>query len=222
MIIWAIVPVKPLGDSKSRLSHILPADERAALTTAILKRTLEVLGKVQKVDKTLVVSRDTAVLKIARQHGTSTYGETDRQGLNSALTRASHIAAAQRADCVMILPADLPLLTSEDVNMMINSVGESGRGNRNSYYYQKRAMAICSDHNDEGTNALLICPPNGFTFQYGPNSFSLHLDEAKRLEMDRRIVHTPGMKFDLDTEEDWNTYQAIQGDALALGQTVHS
>jgi 2-phospho-L-lactate guanylyltransferase len=137
------------------------------------------------------------------------------------LTRASHIAAAQRADCVMILPADLPLLTPEDIKVMISSVGESGRGNRKSYYYQKRAMAICSDHNAEGTNALLICPPNGYKFQYGPNSFSLHLEEAKRLEMDRRIVHTPGIKFDLDTEEDWITYQAIQGDVLPLGQAVH-
>jgi 2-phospho-L-lactate guanylyltransferase (CobY/MobA/RfbA family) len=32
MILWAIVPVKPLRDSKSRLSHILSTEQRADLT----------------------------------------------------------------------------------------------------------------------------------------------------------------------------------------------
>ena len=33
MNVWAIVPVKPFRDSKSRLAHILSADQRAELTS---------------------------------------------------------------------------------------------------------------------------------------------------------------------------------------------
>ena len=66
MIIWAIVPVKPLRDSKSRLAHILSADQRAELTGQMLGRVLDVLGIVTAVTRTMVVSRDPAVLKIAR------------------------------------------------------------------------------------------------------------------------------------------------------------
>lgn len=211
MIIWAILPVKPLRYGKSRLSHILSADQRAQLTSYILRRTLVLLSDVPAIQRSLVVSRDPVVLKIARQHGASTYGETDRQGLNVALTRAAHIAAAQRADAVLILPADLPFVTTEDVEMMITaavpSVGNSGG---NGYRRSKRAIAICADHNREGTNALLVMPPTGFSFQYGPNSCDLHLEEAKRLGMYRRIVHAPGIKFDLDTEQDWATFGALQ------------
>ncbi|MGW8319577.1 MAG: 2-phospho-L-lactate guanylyltransferase [Candidatus Promineifilaceae bacterium] len=217
MIIWAIVPVKPLRDSKSRLSHILSPDERAELTGYLLGRTLSILEDVRVIDRTLVVSRDPAALKIARQFGASTYGETDKQDLNVALTRASHIAAAQRAQCVLILPADLPLLSVEDVEMMIaGAVPEAMNSSGNGYFYQKRALSICTDHNSEGTNALLICPPTGFNFQFGAESFRLHLDEAERLGMSRRIVHAPGIKFDLDSDEDWKTFLTLQREPLNL------
>ncbi|MFZ0544084.1 MAG: NTP transferase domain-containing protein [Candidatus Promineifilaceae bacterium] len=210
MIIWAIIPVKPLRYGKSRLSHILSADERAALTRSMLGHTLEVLEGVKSIFRTLVVSRDPAVLKVARQYGALTFSESDKQDLNMALTRATHIAIAQQANSVLILPSDLPFLTSADVEMMINGVGSNGRnGNGNGYHLQNRAITICSDHNEEGTNALVLSPPTGFTFRFGENSFQRHLDEAERLGMTRRIIHAPGIKFDLDTMEDWKTYVAM-------------
>lgn len=215
MIVWAIVPVKPLRDSKSRLSHILRPDERAALTRDILGRTLQVLGDVKGIFRTLVVSRDPAVLKIARQHGASTFSESDKQDLNMALTRAMHIAVAQQANSILVLPSDLPFLTPEDVEMMITGVElHSSNGNGNGYHMQNRAITICSDHNEEGTNALLLSPPTGFTFRYGPDSFERHIEEAKRIGMGQRIIHAPGIKFDLDTEEDWQTYVAMTPDAM--------
>jgi 2-phospho-L-lactate guanylyltransferase len=210
MIIWAIIPVKPLRDSKSRLAHILSSDQRAELTSQLLGRTLDTLNEVMAITQTLVVSRDPAALKVARRHGASTFGETGKQDLNLALTRASHIAVAQKANCVLILPSDLPLLTKEDVKMMVDAVGPAINNGQTGDFTGHRAMAICTDHMQNGTNALMVYPPIGFNYQYGPGSFDLHLAEAERLGMDRRIVHAPGIKFDLDSEEDWRTYQALQ------------
>jgi 2-phospho-L-lactate guanylyltransferase len=215
MIIWAIIPVKPLRDSKSRLAHILSSDQRAELTSQLLGRTLDTLNDVMSITRTLVVSRDPAALKVARRHGAFTFGETEKQDLNLALTRASHIAVARKANCVLILPSDLPLVTKEDVMMMVAAVGPAVNNGRNGDFSGHRAMAICTDHMRDGTNALMVCPPIGFNFQYGPGSFDLHLDEAARLGMARRIVHAPGIKFDLDSEEDWQTYQALQPAVLA-------
>jgi 2-phospho-L-lactate guanylyltransferase len=215
MITWAIVPVKPLRDSKSRLSQILSPDERAALTRRILGHTLEVLDDVKGIFRTMVVSRDPAVLKMARQHGASTYSEADRKGLNMALTRATHIAVAQQANSILVLPSDLPFLTPADVEMMLDGVEVAGRnGNGNGYQVPSRALTICSDHNEEGTNALLLSPPTGFTFRYGPASFRRHLEEAENINMNPRIIHAPGIKFDLDTEEDWDTYLAMTAERV--------
>lgn len=217
MTIWAIVPVKPLRDGKSRLAHILSADERAKLTTDILQRTLAVLDEVPAIYRTLVISRDPAVLKLARGKGAFTFGEGERLGLNVALSRACHIAAAQQATGVLILPADLPLISRGDVETIISSTVGSTAVRRPTVRNgattpsTPRMIAICPDRLDQGTNALYISPPLGFNFQYGPHSFKHHLDEAERLGLQARVVHTPGLKFDLDTEEDWQTYQVLRG-----------
>jgi 2-phospho-L-lactate/phosphoenolpyruvate guanylyltransferase len=209
MILWAVIPVKPLRDSKSRLAHILTPDERAELTASLLRRTLETLDTVEEVARVLVVSRDPAVLKIARAHGAHTFGEGERQDLNLALARAAHVAAAHQASGILIIPADLPLVSHDDLKMVIAGAVPAHNGQQpNGYHYQQRTISICPDQHNEGTNALLVCPPTGFAFQYGADSLALHLAEAARLGIPRRIVHAPGLKFDLDDEEDWRTYQS--------------
>jgi len=211
MKVWAIIPVKPLYDSKSRLAHVLSPEERAALTSQILESTIGVLKGVKVIERILVVSRDRKALKVARREGASTFNETEKQGLNSALTRASHIAVAKRADCVLIIPADLPYITVEDVEMMIGQAAEEVViGGSSDNGCQHRAISICGDLSLDGSNALLVCPPTGFKFQYGPNSYTLHQEEASRLGMSVRIIDAPGLKFDIDTEDDWNEYLSIQ------------
>lgn len=222
MTTWAIVPVKPLRDGKSRLAHLLTPDERAELTTNMLRHTLEVLSKVPGIFRTLVVSRDPAVLKVARQHNAFTLGEGEDLGLNIGLTRGAHIAAAQKASSILVLPADLPLLAVGDVETILDSATPTG-GSRRAQSYgfgynggsgghsYARIMAICPDRLEDGTNALYINPPLGFRFQYGPGSYRKHLEEAGRLGMNSKIVHSPGLKFDLDTEEDWRKYLALGG-----------
>ncbi len=216
MTTWAIIPVKPLRDSKSRLAHILSADERANLTTTILQHTLQVLADAPSVYRALVISRDPAILKLARQAGAYTFGEGEKLGLNVALVRGSHVAAAQGASSILVLPADLPFLSVGDVETMLSSAspvnGNRPAGSTNGAgYANTRAVAITPDRTQEGTNALFLCPPLGFEFQFGPGSFQRHLQEAERLGITCRVVHAPGLKFDLDTEEDWRTYLTLRG-----------
>lgn len=246
---WAIIPVKPLRESKSRLAAVLSPDERAELTGFLLQRTVKILSQTPLIDRIMVVSRDPEALKLARQSGAVTLAEGDRPGLNVALLRAAYVAAAQRATSLLILPSDLPLLTLADVEMMLtgaipanglrpahsngyhNGHGPSLNGHaaapslngHNNGHHQNgngthphddlplsnypQAMTICPDQHQDGTNALFIRPATEFTFHYGPSSFNLHLREAERQNMFYRVVHAPGIKFDLDTERDWATYQ---------------
>lgn len=253
-MLWAIIPVKPLRESKSRLSGVLSPDERAELTRFVLQRTLRILRQVEAVDQIMVVSRDPGLLKMARQTGAMTLVEGSRPGLNVALTRAAYVAAAQRATSLLILPSDLPLLTVADVQMMLTGANPANGLRPGNGYYQEHTnghthlngyhnghspkgngiirpsssgqsngnqatngqqqtaaatMTICPDHHEDGTNALYIRPATGFTFYYGVGSFHKHLQEAARLGMFYRIIHAPGIKFDLDTESDWQTYQTV-------------
>jgi 2-phospho-L-lactate guanylyltransferase len=224
MTTWAIIPVKPLRYGKSRLSHILSADQRADLTTQMLHRTLSVLQNVDTIYRTLVLSRDPVALKIGRGYGAYTYGEGEKQDLNLALTRAAHIAAAQQASGILIIPADLPLITKEDVSLMLAGTAPTMNGSHSGNHsnggftvHATRTVAICPDRSEDGTNALYISPPTGFEFGFGEGSYRRHLREAERLGMHSRIVHAPGLKFDLDTEEDLRMYRTLTGTLQEVG-----
>ncbi len=191
---WAIIPVKQLHESKQRLAHILSSPERAALIQRFLAHTLTILNRTELIDRVLVVSGDEWVLATALNHGAEVLVETAVTGLNPAVTQAVQYAEEKGATAVLILPADLPFIQTEDVVIMVEAARHSG-------------IVICSDDKNCGTNALLLSPPNGFIFHYGKNSFQHHLHEAAQHGLVPRIVHAPGLKFDLDTEEDWRQYQ---------------
>ena len=55
--IWAIVPVKPLNRSKSRLAPVLDGKQREALSRQMLEQTLGTLNQVVGIGGILVISR---------------------------------------------------------------------------------------------------------------------------------------------------------------------
>lgn len=200
---WAVIPIKPLRDSKSRLAHILTPDQRAELTSHLLQHTLHAIKESEQIYRTLVISRDPAVLKLARQEGVFTFNEGDRQGLNQAVTRAAGVTAARGADSILILPADLPFITADDIVKLALALPADSEQS------QPQAI-ICPDLECEGTNALLLSPPLEFTFQYGPGSFHKHQQEALRRARQLTTIKLPGVQFDVDTEEDWTAYRVIE------------
>ena len=194
-IVWAIIPVKPLLTSKNRLAHVLSPTARAQLIGAFLARMLAELQQVAGLAQILLVSSDPTVAEIARQFGVRLLVEERPLGLNTAVSRAARLAAAQGADSVLVLPADLPFLQAADVDCLLTQLTAVP------------TMVICSDGRADGTNALLLSPPRDFTFQYGPGSLQNHLREAESRKMVHKIVRCPGLQFDLDTENDWQVYQ---------------
>ena len=199
MNIWAILPVKPLSQSKTRLAHILSQAERATLTQHLLEHTLEILQAVPQIDQILVVSRDETVLNTARRYHTHTFTESAPFELKTAVTQATKYATLQAVDRILIIPADLPFLQAYEIQNILNKVSSS------------ESCIICPDEKQNGTNAFILPPSTNFQFQYGPNSYQKHLIEAKRLNLTIQTITTPGISFDLDTEADWHIYQQTLG-----------
>ena len=218
---WALIPVKSLLDSKRRLSHLLPAEQRADLIRRLLQHELNVLGEVPAISRVLVISSDPTVWDVARQIGALVEEEQASHGLNVAVTQGMVIAARNGASAALILPVDLPFITTADVDLMINSgldqrswdqkqPGTSATQGNNGTQVSKEsgcAMAICSDEDGSGTNAIFINPVQEFSFHYGPGSFQSHVQEAQNRGLTVHIVSASGLKFDLDNENDWYTYQ---------------
>src|SRR5678816_3098791 len=124
MTLWAIVPVKPLRRGKSRLSGALTEDERAELNQMLLENTLKTFSDLKEVEEVLVISRDPHALTIARNYGARTVRENGQPELNTALKRATVVAQVYATRGVLVLPADLPLVTRDDILTLIGRAGE--------------------------------------------------------------------------------------------------
>lgn len=198
MSLWAIVPVKPLRRGKSRLAEALTEEERAALNEEMLARTLKTLSTLKEVDQVLVVSRDPHALTIARNHGAKTVQEDGQPHLNTALTRATVIAQVHATQGVLILPVDLPLLTTDDVLALIDRATKPP------------VVVIAPDRHGKGTNALLMVPPQQIEYEFGEGSFQRHCEQAKQSGARLEIVDLPSLGLDLDLPEDLEMVRKLE------------
>ena len=190
MTLWAIVPVKPLRHGKSRLSGTLSEDERTQLNESLLEHTLETLANLKELEQVLVVSRDPHALAIARKHGARTVREDGSPHLNTALARATVVAKLHATRGVLILPADLPLLTRDDILALIERATNPP------------VVVIAPDRREKGTNALLMSPAGLIEYDFGEGSYQRHCKRAKKAGARLEIVKLPSLGLDLDLPED--------------------
>jgi 2-phospho-L-lactate guanylyltransferase len=190
MTLWAIVPIKPLSLGKSRLASVLSQKERVDLNCRFLRHTLETLKGIPDIEQVMVVSRDQKALAMARDFGARTLQEDGTPHLNLALTRATVIVSRYATRGVLILPADLPLLATDDVRTLIEKAGEPP------------SVVIAPDRHRKGTNALLICPPGLIEYDFGPGSFQRHCEQARQASARLEIVEFTSLSLDVDMPED--------------------
>ena len=190
MTLWAIIPVKPLRRGKSRLSGVLSLEARTALNHYLLSNTLEILASVPEIEYSLVVSRDPEALTVAREYGARTVQEQGSPQLNTALTRATMVALSHSVQGVLIVPADLPLLTRDDIHEVVS------RG------VNPPVVVITPDRHRQGTNALLISPPGLIQYEYGPGSFQRHCSQAEKAGARLEVCMRSSVALDIDFPED--------------------
>jgi len=190
MALWAIVPVKPLQRGKSRLSGVLDQDERTSLNRKLLSHTLETLESIKEIERVLVISRDPAALALAREYGAQTVQEKGTPHLNIALARATVIVKEYTTRGVLIVPADLPMITPEDVRSMLERAVDPP------------VVVVAPDRHRQGTNALLVCPVGFIEYDFGPDSFESHCKMAVQAGARLEIVDLPSIALDVDLPED--------------------
>jgi 2-phospho-L-lactate guanylyltransferase len=183
----AVVPVKDLRGTKSRLAPILDPGARAGLTLYMMGRVVAAVRE-DGIEDVCVVSPDPIVLDEAQRRGATPLVQESR-GLNPALEEGRRRALDLGAETLLIFPADLPLLEAEDVRAVLASADGP-------------SVVISPDGARSGTNALLIRPPDALPFVFGPESFEAHLGAARKRGLDVTVCERPHLAFDLDTAGD--------------------
>ena len=188
MSVFAVVPVKDLWGTKSRLEPILNPGARAGLTLYMMGRVVSAI-RGAGVENVCVVSPDRIVLDEARKRGATPLLQESR-GLNPALEEGRRWVTERGGSSLLVLPADLPLLDPGDVRAVLDRIGEED------------SIVISPDGGRTGTNALLLRPPDALPFNFGPGSYEAHLRATRERGLDFRVCERPHLAFDLDTAED--------------------
>jgi len=192
-----VVPMKDPTKGKSRLAAVLPAPARARLATALFRQILTFLNTNQPTHDVLVVTGSKQVSSIAGEYGAQTL-EEEGTGLTAAITQAAKWAKSRyRAICV--LPADLADPAADDLATLLD------------YPRAGRTLTLAPAH-DGGTNCLIVHPPDGIEFHYGPNSCKAHQAAALASQTACTIAPLSSFAYDIDTSEDLQRFRQQKGE----------
>lgn len=188
----AFIPVKSLQQGKSRLSDLLELSDRIQVTYDTLRRIVHVLKDVPRVKDVVIITRDERVEEWAREWGLRMMRER-QPGLNEALREARQRFA--RSDSILVLPADLVAVCAEDIEAMIELSHSS-----------ERSVVIAPDRHGNGTNALMLKPPDAIDFAFGADSALRHAQFAHEAGIVPAWYRSDSISLDLDRPEDVALY----------------
>ena len=191
---WALIPIKATQDSKSRLSGILDADQRQELVSTMLANVLDAARHARTISQIRLVGPTRAGLP----DDIPLLGDPGL-GLNPAVQSAFAEIADKGPDRVLILAADLPEVTSYELETLCVAPSDT--------------IAIAPDRHETGTNAICLPLPaaRDFSFAFGPDSFAKHKVEASRLGLNAEIVLSKGLERDIDEPSDLADARQVLG-----------
>ncbi len=196
-----IIPIKSLKDGKKRLESFLTSQQRKALILTLLKNVLNATAKAQLSNHTLLVTPDSKIIEITKKWNLSNLEylvEYASNGTNQAVQLAIDWCASKQISSILIIPADIPLVSSDDIDELIK-MGKN-----------KFPIVLVPSQRRDGTNAFYLRPPNLVKVWYGPNSFQKNLDTISKQKLPYIILEKPAFALDIDLKEDLEQLYSIK------------
>jgi len=182
--------VKDPKKSKSRLSCVLSLKERATLTKMML---LDILRKIDFsfFDEIFILTDAPQYYSFLRDKFSDLTILEDRfSNINKSLYFLGLQALKFKIDELWIIPSDIPLLKWSDLYYASKFVNKIRKG-----------IVITPSYND-GTNLLIMKPPNVIRTHFGRNSFYKHITAARKRNLQCIIYRNSRIKYDLDVPYD--------------------
>ena len=194
----AILPVKSFGAAKQRLASALGAGSRQALAQAMFSDVLASLRRVPGLDSVVVVTADRIAEAAAGGERVQVLRDTEQTGQSAAAAIGVAYALERGFDRVLLVPGDTPLLDPGEVAGLLRQGRDAGLG-----------AVIVPDRHGEGTNALLLCPPDAIEPAFGPGSCERHAALARAAGVSCAVEPVPSLALDVDTGQDFELLTAV-------------
>ncbi len=200
-MVWALLPLKDFVNAKQRLSGVLAAHERRHLFHTMVEDVLDVLAAHPLIENTVIVSDDPSAELLADRYQLSYWSETSlslapaAQGLSAVVDAAAEKLAQQGVASMLVVHGDLPLLNAGDIQLLIERHQQQ----------TSPALTIAPDAVNDGSNCVLVTPPNSIQFQYGSGSFEKHMSTAAEKQVAATMMPLASAALDIDNPSDLQT-----------------
>lgn len=188
--LWVVMPVKNLEDAKQRLASVLDGGERRALFRAMLEDVLSTLSRCPGLAGVAMVTRDPQARALAARYGARVLEEDANRGHTFASTFGAQVLASEGVSGMLQLPADIPLITPDDVAAVLDAHGEAP------------AVTLAPSRDELGSNAVACSPADVLPLRFGDDSYFPHLRRARTLGIEPSVVRRRGLALDVDTPDD--------------------
>ncbi|NIB38841.1 5-amino-6-(D-ribitylamino)uracil--L-tyrosine 4-hydroxyphenyl transferase CofH [Pseudomaricurvus alkylphenolicus] len=191
---WALIPVKRFTEAKKRLRqglHQKYGVSAEALARAMLMDVVESVSGVSDIAGVAVVTSETSISQSLPN--VRVIPEPPGCDMNGAIAEGLQTLSEDGVKRVVILPADIPLLTRNDLEQALRELDLHRLGGIPSY-------------DEKGTNLLILDTDTGFTPQFGVASFQKHLQQCRELGIDPAIAQINGISRDMDYLEDVDAF----------------
>ena len=185
-----LIPVKDPATAKSRLAELLSEDERTRLAWAMFEDVSRAIATARKPDRVVMVTSFARAIQRAPELGWDVLIEESQISESVSVDWASRVLIERGFDTVMRLPADLPLVRAEDIDEVL------------SVQLKSPGALLVPSREGTGTNAIIRTPPPLFPSRFGPNSFTLHKQEAASVGVDCVVVNNARIALDIDEPTD--------------------
>ncbi|MEE2679112.1 MAG: 2-phospho-L-lactate guanylyltransferase [Myxococcota bacterium] len=192
-MIAALVPMKSLEGSKSRLAPYLGSDAARGLSLAMLEDVLEALLGVPEVERVAVTTPDDAVGQAAANAGAEALVRAD-PGLNPSIEAAAAELLPNTEDGLLVVLGDVAGACADDLARFLRAA-------------PRRGIALAPSL-DGGTSALLRRPRDVIPAAFGTESAKRHVAYAEAAGVEARELPLPSLRHDLDAPEDLDAFLA--------------
>jgi 2-phospho-L-lactate guanylyltransferase len=186
-MIGAVVPVKALSETKSRMLPWLDRPAVEWLAIAMLGDILETLQQVRALDRIAVATPDPRLAEVARKFGAELLSD-EVAGLNPAVDAACAQLAPKPNDTALVVLGDVAGVQVADIEALLDA------GTRNA--------VVIAPSDDGGTSALLRTPHDIIPAAFGTDSARAHRELAAHAGVSFEQLALPSLAIDIDDRAD--------------------
>jgi 2-phospho-L-lactate/phosphoenolpyruvate guanylyltransferase len=197
-----LIPFKSLTTAKQRLAEALNQRQRSQLAEAMLRDVMSAAAGIASRIDVAIVTGDRRAQDMAREFGFTVIEDTRNESETAAIEMATAWAAAQGYDTTVVVPADIPLIASHELDRVLDAAPGEG-------------AVFVPAYDRRGSNCILRRPASLIPLRFGNDSFLPHCEAMKNSGKELVLLEMPGIGLDIDNPHELELLVQRAGDTHA-------